>query len=216
MVSLHWTMNMYLDQTLQHYLDDLASSQPAPGGGSAAALSGAMGAALASMVCRLTLGKEAYAGVQQELEGLLRQTEKLRLRFQQLMQEDIEAYGRLSASYKLPRETNEERAMRSTAIQERLVEAALVPLEVTECAAELVQCCQRIAEIGNVTVLSDILIGALLASSAGEGAALMVRINLQTMKNEKLVAELGERLSKALTLVSDAVQRVSSIVGGRA
>lgn len=206
---------MYLDQTLQHYLDDLASSQPAPGGGSAAALSGAMGAGLASMVCRLTLGKEAYAGVQQEIEGLLRQTEKLRLRFQQLMQEDIEAYGRLSASYKLPRETGEERATRSTTIQEQLVEAALVPLEVTECAAELIQCCQRIAEIGNATVLSDVVMGAILASSAGEGAALMVRINLRAMKNEKLVAEWGERLGKSLTLISEGVQRVRSIVGSR-
>jgi formiminotetrahydrofolate cyclodeaminase len=209
-------MAMYIDQTLQHYLDDLASSQPAPGGGSTAALSGAMGAALASMVCRLTLGKEAYAGVQQEIEGLLRQTEKLRLRFQQLMQEDIEAYGRLSASYELPRETSEERAMRSTAIQERLVEAALVPLEVTECAAELVQCCQRIAEIGNATVLSDIVMGAILASSAGEGAALMLRINLRAMKDEKLITELGDRLSRGLTLISEDVQQVRTIVGGRA
>jgi formiminotetrahydrofolate cyclodeaminase len=208
-------MNMYIDQTLQHYLDDLASSQPAPGGGSAAALSGAMGAGLASMVCRLTLGKEAYAGVQQEIEGLLRQTEKLRLKFQQLMQEDIEAYGRLSASYKLPRETGEERATRSTTIQERLVEAALVPLEVTECATELIKCCQRIAEIGNATVLSDVVMGAILASSAGEGAALMVRINLRAMKNEKLVAEWGERLGKSLTLISEGVQRVRSIVGSR-
>lgn len=216
MVSLQWTMAMYMDQTLQHYLDDLASSQPAPGGGSAAALSGAMGAALASMVCQLTLGKEEYAGVQQEIEGLLRQTEKLRLRFQQLMQEDIEAYGRLSAGYKLPRETGEERATRSIAIQERLVEAALVPLEVTECAAELIQCCQRIAEIGNATVLSDVMMGAILSSSAGEGAALMVRINLRAMKNEKLVAELGERLSRALTLISESLQRIKSIVGGRA
>ncbi len=209
-------MNMNIDQTLQNYLDDLASSQPAPGGGSASALSGAMGAALASMVCRLTLGKEAYAGVQQEIEGLLSQTEKLRLRFQQLVQEDVEAYGQLSACYKLPRETSEERAARTAAIQKQLVEAALVPLEVVESAAELIQCCQRIAEIGNATVLSDVAAGAILASSAGEGAALMVRINLRSMKNEALVAELGERLSKALTLISEGVQRVRRIVGGRA
>src|SRR5437763_7608803 len=108
-------MNMYIDQTLQNYLDDLASSQPAPGGGAEAALIGAMGAALASMVCRLTLGKDAYAGVQQEIEGLLSQTENLRLKFQQLVQEDSEAYGRLSAYYKLPRETSEERAARTAA-----------------------------------------------------------------------------------------------------
>ncbi len=208
-------MNMYIDQTLQRYLDDLASAQPTPGGGSTAALSGAMGAALASMVCRLTMGKEAYASVQQEMEGLLRQAEYLRLRFQQLMQEDIEAYGRLSACYKLPRERSEERAVRTVAIQKQLVEAALVPLEVAERAAELIQCCQRIAEIGNTTVLSDVANGAILASSAGEGAALMVRINLRTMKDDELVAELGGRLSRALAIIEEGVQRVTSIIGGR-
>ncbi len=174
-----------------------------------------MGAALASMVCRLTMGKEAYASVQQEMEGLLRQAEYLRLRFQQLMQEDIEAYGRLSACYKLPRERSEERAVRTVAIQKQLVEAALVPLEVAERAAELIQCCQRIAEIGNTTVLSDVANGAILASSAGEGAALMVRINLRTMKDDELVAELGGRLSRALAIIEEGVQRVTSIIGGR-
>src|SRR6266566_6660919 len=208
-------MNMYIDQTLQRYLDDLASAQPTPGGGSTAALSGAMGAALASMVCRLTMGKEAYASVQQEMEGLLRQAEYLRLRFQQLMQEDIEAYGRLSACYKLPRERSEERAVRTVAIQKQLVEAALVPLEVAERAAELIQCCQRIAEIGNTTVLSDDAAAAILAYGAGESAALLVRINLRSMKNDTLVADLGERLSRALVLISEGRLRVMAIVGSR-
>lgn len=205
-----------IDQKLGDYLDELASVQPTPGGGSAAALSGAMGAALASMVCRLTLGKEAYAGVRQEIEELLRRAENLRSRFQQLFQEDIEAYGRLSASYKLPHETSEERAVRSAAIQEQLVEAALVPLEVAERAAELVQCCQRIAEIGNAAVLSDVAIGAILASGAGEGAALLVRFNLRAMKNDELVAGLGKRLSGALALISEGRQQVTAIVGERA
>src|SRR5207247_4504639 len=128
-------------------LDDLASAKATPGGGSAAALSGAMGAGLASMVARLTLGKAEYAGVQQEIESLVQRTESLRERFQQLMQEDIDAYGRLSASFKMPhdsRASSTERAARTSAIQAQLVEAALVPLEVVERAAELVQLCQRI------------------------------------------------------------------------
>lgn len=208
-------MHMYIDETLQHYLDDLASARPAPGGGSTAALSGAMGAALASMVCRLTIGKAAYAGVQQEIEELLKRTEHLRLRFQQLIQEDIEAYGRLSACYKLPRETNEERATRTEAIQKQLVEAALVPLEVAERAAELVQCCERIIEIGNATVISDVATGAILASGAGEGAALMVRINVQALKNNELAGELRERLNRALSIIASGVQRVTSRVGRR-
>src|SRR2546425_13325645 len=85
---------MYLDQPLEHYLDDLASAKATPGGGSAAALSGVMGAGLASMVARLTLGKAEYSDVQQEIEELLQRSEKLRMRFQQLIQEDIDAYGR--------------------------------------------------------------------------------------------------------------------------
>src|SRR5579884_4225452 len=207
---------MYLDQPLQHYLDDLASSQPTPGGGSASALTGAMAAALASMVARLTLGKDKYADVQQEIEQLLQQTEKLRNRFQQLMQEDIDAYGRLSESFKMPRETNEERASRSAAIQARLMDAALVPLETVECAAELVQYCRRIAEIGNVSVLGDVATGSMLASSAAAGAAWMVRANLRAMKDVYLVNVLGDRLSGALDVITAGSQHVTNIVGERA
>ena len=206
---------MYLHQPLQHYLDDLASAKATPGGGSAAALSGAMGAGLASMVARLTRGKAEYAEVQEEIEELLQKTENLRTRFQQLVQEDIEAYGRLSASFKMPRDTNEERAARTSAIQARLLEAALVPLEITERSAELVECCQRLAEIGNANVLSDIGTGAMLASSAGAGAAWMVRTNLRAMKNLELVNVLSDRLSTALEHISVCSQDITDIVGRR-
>src|SRR5258708_19747067 len=107
---------MYLDQPLKIYLDDLASAKPTPGGGSATALSCAMGAALASMVARLTLGKAEYAGVQQEIESLVQRVESLRERFQQLIQEDINASGPLSANFKMPRDTDSERAARTSAI----------------------------------------------------------------------------------------------------
>ena len=207
---------MYMEEKLHHYLDDLASAQPVPGGGSTAALSGAMGAALASMVCRITMAKEAYTDLQQEIEELLRRTEYLRSRFQQLMQEDIEAYGHLAASYKLPRETGDERKYRTDMIQKQLIEAALVPLEVAECAAELIQCCQRIAEIGSTTVLSDVITGAILASCSGNGAALMVRINLRSSKNDKLVVELEDRLNTALAIIAEGVEQVTIIAGGRA
>ena len=207
---------MYMEETLHRYLDDLASALPAPGGGSTAALSGAMGAALASMVCRITLGKDAYADVHQEIEELLQKTESLRDRFQQIMQEDIEAYGRLAKSYKLPRETSEERKYRTDLIQKQLVEAALVPLEVVELAAELVKFCQRIAEIGSVTVLSDVATGAILASCSGKGAAFMVHINVRSMKDDKLALELENRLNSALGIIEEGVDQVTNRVGSRA
>jgi formiminotetrahydrofolate cyclodeaminase len=207
---------MYLDQPLQHYLDDLASSKATPGGGSASALTGAMGAALASMVARLTMGKVEYADVQQEIGELLEQTEHLRVRFQQLMLEDIDAYGRLSECFKMPRETDEQRASRSLAIQGRLVDAALVPLEMVERSAELVGYCQRIAEIGNANVLGDVATGSMLASSSGAGAAWMVRANLRAMKDLEMVSALGNRLSVALDVITEGSQHVTNIVGERA
>jgi formiminotetrahydrofolate cyclodeaminase len=207
---------MFLHKPLQNYLDELASANATPGGGSTAALSGAMGAALACMVSRLTLGKAKYADVQSEIETLLQQAEQLRTRFQQLIQEDIEAYGHLSASFKMPRTTDEEKAVRTQAIQERSKEAALVPLEMAERAAELAVCCKRIAEIGNVGVLSDIAAGAGLAACAAHGAAWMVRINLKTLKDQALVETLEQRLTRAVNTVEALNQQVAEIVGGKA
>jgi len=206
---------MYMEETLHRYLDDLASELPAPGGGSTAALSGAMGAALASMVCRITLGKDAYADVRQEIEGLLRKTESLRDRFQQLMQEDIEAYGHLATSYKLPRETSEERKYRTDMLQKQLRHAALVPLEMVENATELIKSCQRIAEIGSVSVLSDIETGAILASCSGKGAAVMVHINMKSMKDDTLVLDLENRLNSAIAIIEAGVGQVINIVRSR-
>lgn len=207
---------MYLDKSLQEYLDDLASDRPTPGGGSTAALSGAMGAALTCMVARLTLGKANYAEVQPEIEIIIERVERLRTRFQQLIQADIEAYGQLSACFKLPRITDEEKTARTKAIQEQLVEAALVPLEMAERAAELIQHCQRIAEIGNKNVLSDIGVAATLAFAAGSGAAWMVKTNVQSLKDQTRADELDARLQTALQTISVGKQRVVDIVGERA
>ncbi len=207
---------MYLEKPLHEYLDDLASAKPAPGGGSASALSGAMAAGLACMVARLTLAKTEYAAVHPEVEQILAQTEQLRSRSQELLLADIAAYGKLSASFKLPRTSAEEKEARTKAIQERLVEAAQVPLELVEGMAQLVTHCQRLAEIGNKNVISDIATGTMLASGAGTGASWMVRTNLQAMKNLETVEKLGERLSVALDTISTASQEVIRIVGERA
>ena len=206
---------MYLDQSLQKYLDDLASDRSTPGGGSTAALSGAMGSALVCMVARLTLGKADYVAVQPEIESAIEHVEWLRTRFQQLIQADIEAYGQLSACFKLPRTTSDEKAARTKAIQEQLVEAALVPLEMAEKAADLIQHCQRIAEIGNKNVLSDIAVAATHAFTAGFGASWMVQTNVQLLKDRAHADELNTRLQTALETISAGRQRVIDIVGER-
>lgn len=207
---------MYIDQALQTYLDDLASSRSTPGGGSAAAVSGAMAAALACMVCQLTLGREKYADVQPEILTLLEEAEDQRQRFQQLMADDIAAYQQLSLSLKLPRETDEQRQERMDAIQRGLVQAALVPLEVTERSVAVAKVCERVAEIGNVNVLSDIAAASMLAASAGTAAAWMVRVNLKSFKDMEKLAQLSERLSRALEELTGRCQHVTGIVGERA
>lgn len=206
---------MYVEEPLQRYLDDLASSQSTPGGGSASALTGAIGAGLATMVARLTVGKANYADVQPEIEALIEKTEQLRSRFQQLVQEDSDTYGRLSACFKMPRATDEERTARTEAIQERLSDAALVPLEVAERAAELLQHCQRLAEIGNKTVLSDIATSTMLASSAGTGASWMVRTNLLAMKDLAQVEKLSDRLNAALDTIETCSQQAITLLGDK-
>ena len=207
---------MYIEESIQHYLDELASAQPTPGGGSASALSGALSAALASMVCRLTPGKAGYENVQTEIEHIWEQTEQLRARFAQLVQEDIVAYGRLAAAYRMPRATDAERLERSASIQQQLVEAARVPLEAVESAARVSRLCRRLAEIGNTNVLSDILAATALTRAAAEGASAMVRINLRSMKNAGLAAELNGRLTNALQAVEQGRLEVVDGVGRRA
>jgi formiminotetrahydrofolate cyclodeaminase len=206
---------MFVDRPLQEYLDQLASAEPTPGGGAAAALSGAQAAALASMVARLTLGKADYTAVQTEIEDILPQIEQLRALFQQLMQQDSDAYATFSRALKLPRGTPEEKAARTRAVQAALGQAALVPLDVVECAATLLRLCQRIAEIGNVNLLSDIAVAAALATAAGTGAAWMVRVNLHSMKDLATVEALSSRLGEALDQIMERGQAITNIVGER-
>lgn len=206
---------MYLDRQLREYLDDLASAKPTPGGGSTAALSGAMGTALVCMVARLTLGKAEYAAVHAEVEEIVQGAEALRARFQVLLSEDMEAYGKLSACFKLPKATTEEQAARTSAIQASLVDAALVPLEVAERAVELVRYCQRIAEIGNKNVLSDIATASTLASSAVSAASWMVRVNIRGLKDNAQAEELNQRLNVALYAVTEGGLQVVQVIGER-
>jgi formiminotetrahydrofolate cyclodeaminase len=171
------------DQTVVQFLDALASSAPAPGGGSAAALSGSLGAALVSMVCNLTLGKKKYADVQDEISALVEQSETLRHRLVDLLEADVEVYTGVSRAYKMPRKTPEEKAARSAAIQEALKEAARVPMQVAEACVQVLDLCTPAAELGNVNAVSDAGVAALLAEAGLRSAALNVIININAIKD---------------------------------
>jgi methenyltetrahydrofolate cyclohydrolase len=207
-----------LDILVPAFLDDLASSSPAPGGGGAAAVTGAMGAALVSMVCNLTIGRQRYAQVEDEMRAQLDRAESLRAELQQLAEDDVAAFNRLSAAYKLPRVTDSDIAIRKDAIQESLKRATEVPLRTARAAAAILPLCPPVAERGNQAAVSDIGVAALLAHAAVRSALLNVEINLRTIEDALYINQVRaevDRLTEHLSAEAEQVQQlVSSKIKG--
>ena len=185
---------IYSSEPLQVYLDDAASKKPAPGGGSVSACAGALGAALVGMVCNLTRGREKFADVETEIVTLVEAAEAARARLEQLLQEDTTAYNGVIAAYKMPKETAEKQAARTAAIQAGLIVAADVPLEICRVAVEVCRLAKVAAGIGNPQAVTDAGIGAILGEAAVVGAALNVKINLGSIKDEAYVAKAAAEI----------------------
>ncbi|MBC7253686.1 MAG: cyclodeaminase/cyclohydrolase family protein [Actinobacteria bacterium] len=191
-------MTMYVEKPMVVFLDKLASRSPEPGGGSASALVGAVGAALVSMVANLTLGKEKYADVQDRIEELLRDSEALRADLQTLLQRDTEVYADVSAAYKLPRDTEEQKAERNARIQEALKKATEVPFEIAEKCLQVARLSETAAEIGNVGAVSDAGVAVLLAEAAAQSAALNVKINVNSIEDRDFAGARWARIEEIL------------------
>jgi formiminotetrahydrofolate cyclodeaminase len=185
---------IYASEALQVYLDDAASNKPAPGGGSVSACVGALGAALVSMVCNLTLGKEKFAGVEAEIAELVKATESARARLEKLLQEDTTAYSGVIRAYKLPKDTDAEKAARKAAVQAGLIVAANVPLEICKVALEVCRLSKTAAELGNPGAVTDAGIGAILGEAAVVGGALNVKINLGSIEDCDYVETAGAQI----------------------
>jgi formiminotetrahydrofolate cyclodeaminase len=184
----------YLDGKLREYVDALASGKPTPGGGSAAALVGALGAALNSMVANFTVGREKYAAVEAEVQALLAESEALRAELQGLAQADTEAYGTVSAAYRLPKGTEAEKAARTAAIQEALKVAARVPLSATRACHRVLEIAADLVDQGNPNLITDVGVAAKFALAALECAVLNAEINLRGLQDEAYVSETLEEL----------------------
>jgi len=183
-----------IDKAVSQFLDELASSAPAPGGGSVAALSGALGAALVSMVCNLTVGKKKYANVEQDIQDILAKSEELRHRLVDLLQSDVEAYTAVSQAMKMPRATEEEKATRHTILQKALKGATVVPLQIAKACVEVIALCQPAAEKGNKNAVSDAGVAILVAEAGLRSAALNVLINLGWIEDQSFTAEKQRQL----------------------
>lgn len=190
------------EKPLQLYLDELASRQATPGGGSAAALMGAQGAALVSMVCNLTIGKPKYAEVEAQMQTLLAESEALRETLTGMIKADIAVFDKLMACYGLPKGTEQEKSDRNEQIQIVLKEATLVPLACAKACAEVIELSQIAAEKGYTGVISDAGVGVLSAYAGLKSAALNVYINAASLKDR----EFAETQMAALNTLLDGIE----------
>jgi formiminotetrahydrofolate cyclodeaminase len=197
-----------LELSCLKFIDELASKAPVPGGGGAAALVGSLGVALGSMVGNLTVGKKKYADVEQDIQILLKKSEALIMRLNQLVKKDAAVFEPLAKAYGMPVETDEQREEKDRVLQEALVQATKVPLAIAECSLEGLRLLDQYAKKGSRLALSDAGVGAVFCKSAIQGSKLNVLINLKLMKDETLKIQL---LNKMTTIESEGLKLADQI-----
>src|SRR5512142_3206093 len=205
----------FRDLTVQAFIDALASNAPTPGGGSASAVAGAMGAALVAMVARTTAGSKKFADRAERMEALAREAESLRADFLALAEEDAAAFDGVMAAFRLPRETPAQQEARARAVQEAYRAAAGPPMKVADFSLRLLGLAQRVAEDGTPSAVSDAGVAGLLGVTALEGAALNVRINVGAIKDDALRRTFTERLQTIQTDGRDQAAKVQAAVAGK-
>ena len=206
---------MLIDKKVSNFLDELASNSPTPGGGSVAALAGALGAALISMVGNLTVGKKKYEDVEEDIKKIISSSEKLRYELSQLIEEDVKVFNNFMSTYKMPKETEDEKKVRAEKIQESLIKAAKIPLKVAYKCLDILSLSKEVAEKGNINVVSDAGVAVLMAEAALESAILNVKINLRMIKDEKVRAELSSSIKEILLKEKGQKEKVLEIVEGK-
>jgi formiminotetrahydrofolate cyclodeaminase len=199
-----------LDLTVGELLQRLGSSDPAPGGGAAAAIAGALGAALVQMTANLTIGRPKFVDVDQQARDIEGRSGALRQQLAELGDADAAAFDQVSAAYKLPRADDAEKATRSKAIQAALQGAAAVPLETAQLCAAVLTIAEEAAPLLNVAVISDVLVGAQLAHAALESAAVNVEINMASMTDSVAAERFAADLAAARQGAAERLERVQA------
>ena len=204
-----------VETTVAGFLGELASASPAPGGGSAAALCGAVAAALCGMVSRLTVGREKYRGSWKDMEEVGRDAETLRERLAGLVDEDAAAFLSVAAARALPRGTEPERDARGKAIADAVLRSARAPLETLKAAVSLAGLSARAVELGNPGCLSDAASAAQAARASAFAAAYNVRVNLPSVADPSLRRRLAAETAEALAAVREIVGGIEQAVEAR-
>lgn len=200
------------EMQVTEFVNLMASNAPAPGGGSAAALEGALGAALTAMVCALTVGKKKYADVQELAVESQKKAEDLKARFVDVMDRDTEAFNAVSAVFAMPKDTDEQKAARKAAMQEALKGCTKTPFEMMQLACETLELTRSLVGRLNASAASDLGCSALSLRAAIQGAWLNVLINISGIADEAFAAEYrknGEALlAKALPLADEIYEEI--------
>ncbi|MFW6121156.1 MAG: cyclodeaminase/cyclohydrolase family protein [Petrotogales bacterium] len=205
-------MGKLVDMNLETFLDELASDSPAPGGGSVAALSGALGTALSSMVCNLTLEKEKYEDVQHEIKDVFKKSEQLRKQLTELIDKDTQAFNDVIKAFKMPKETEEQKEKRKQAIQKGYKTAAHVPLETAKACEKVLDISLVVAEKGNKNSITDAVVSALMAQAGVESAILNVKINLGSIKDNEFVERISFEIDELHKNAEDKTKKIMKIV----
>lgn len=201
---------MLKDMYLQDFIKQLESNEPVPGGGSVAALSSALASALAGMVANLTVGKKNYEEVSEKMQEIASQMSAYGTHFVDMIDKDANSFDGVMKAFKLPKESDEEKALRTETIQKEMKYAASVPYQVAEKTAELFEGIEVLVKEGNKNAETDALVAAMMARTAILSALYNVKINLGSIKDEVFVAEMKEKVARLETL---AKQRETEILG---
>lgn len=199
---------MMKEQSIENFIDALASKEPVPGGGGAASLGGAIGIALGSMVGNLTLGKKKYAHVEEDIKVLLDKAERLQEEMLSLIDKDADAFEPLAKAYRLPKETEEQRNKKDLVMEEALLKASLVPLEIMEKSLSCMEILNELEEKGTQIAISDIGVGIQFCKAALLSASMNVFINTKSMKNKEQAESINQQ---ANLLIKNGGKRADTI-----
>lgn len=206
---------MIESMTIQEFLDVLSSKEPVPGGGGASALAGALGNALGQMVSNLTIGKKKYALVEDEIKELAERMKGIQGQFTQLADQDAKVFAPLAKCYSLPSGTEEEKAYKAEVMEARLLDASLVPMEIMEKAAEMLEIMDILADKGSRMAVSDVGVGVQFIRTALLGAVMNVYINTKSMKNREKAEEMNEKAERLIREGTEAADRIYQKVLGQ-
>ena len=204
------------DLAVKEFIDKVTGNDPVPGGGSVSALNGSLAASLAAMVANLTVGRKKYAEVNDEMEQISARMTEQSAKLLADVDRDAEAYDRVFAAFKLPKETDEEKAVRKEAIQRETKYAAEVPMEVARTASALLPMIDAAARRGNSNAVTDATVAMMCARTAVIGALLNVRINLTSITDEAFVKTMTEEADRLEAVAVEAEQKLLEYVKAHA